>query len=98
MNTDNSAFRFAMLSLALLLIAVALTLIEANASYEIKVAPDTMYKTIAVILNITGPVSFVFALLSVSAKKSKLGTILCILSGLGTLMAIMSLINSAYQP
>ena len=49
MNTANRAFLFTMLSLALLILAVALTILEANASYEIKVAPDTMYKTIAVI-------------------------------------------------
>ncbi|MBB6500450.1 hypothetical protein [Pedobacter cryoconitis] len=81
----------------LLILSMVLTVIEINASYKIQVAPDTIYTVIAYMVRIALPVSFIYALMSVSAKKSNTGSILCILSGLGTLMVILNLINSIYQ-
>ncbi len=97
MNNTKRSFRYTMISLILLVLSIILTVVEINASYEMKTVPDTSYTIISYLVRIALPTSFIYALMSVSAKKNNLGSILCILSGLGTLMVILNLINSAYQ-
>ncbi|WP_348621760.1 hypothetical protein [Pedobacter lusitanus] len=97
MTAAKRSSQYAIISLILLIIAIGLTICEVNASYEIQVAPDITYRVIAYVVRIILPVSFVYALMSVSAKKNNLGSVVCILSGLGTLMVILNLINSVYQ-
>ena len=93
MNVAKRSSRYAMISLILLIIAIILTFFEVDASYEMKVAPDTTYKIITYAVRIILPASFVYGLLSISDKKNNWGSVLCIISGLGTLMVLMSLIN-----
>lgn len=72
MDTAKRSFRFSMLSLVLIVVTITLSIFESNASYEIKVSPDALYKTIGTLLSVIPPVSLIFALMSVSAKKSTL--------------------------
>lgn len=46
MNAAKRSSRYAMISLILLIITIILTFFEVDASYEMKVAPDTTYKII----------------------------------------------------
>lgn len=73
MTAAKRSSQYAIISLILLIIAIGLTICEVNASYEIQVAPDITYRVIAYVVRIILPVSFVYALMSVSAKKKQSG-------------------------